>query len=126
VRQTPGLKTDLDFIDKMASEKEEENDHFLRSIKPLDNNALDALAHQVYDRVNAGIDCTACGNCCKSLVINVTQEEVGTLAEQLHLSQQETRDRYIEESQQGNCFINTIPCHFLADNKCTIYEHRFT
>ena len=120
------FQTDLNTIAAASLAKEEENDDFLRSLKPMDNTDLDALAHQVNNRVSAGIDCTACGNCCKSLVINVTLEEVGTLADYLNLSQQETRDRYIEESQQGNCFINTIPCHFLADNKCTIYEHRFT
>jgi Fe-S-cluster containining protein len=42
------------------------------------------------------------------------------------MSREDVKEKYIEESQQGNCFINTIPCHFLADNKCTIYENRFT
>lgn len=126
MQQISHLETDLDIIAIKANDKEEENDHFLRSLKPLDNAVLDTLAHKVYEQVNAGIDCTACGNCCKSLVINVTQEEVGMLADHLHLSQETTKEKYIEESLKGNCFINTIPCHFLADNKCTIYESRFT
>lgn len=126
VVQNQSLETDLNVIAKHAEEKEEENDHFLRSLKPMDNAVLDALAHSVYETVNAGIDCTTCGNCCKSLVINVTQEEVGMLAYHLHLSKEVTKEQYIEESLAGNCFINTVPCHFLADNKCTIYEARFT
>ena len=36
------------------------------------------------------------------------------------------KEKFIEESQGGQLIINTIPCHFLADNKCTIYENRFT
>jgi hypothetical protein len=83
------------------------------------------MAHAAYDRVSKAIDCTQCGNCCRSLVINVTQEEVGMLARHLQLPEQETKDKYIEESMQGNCYINTMPCHFLSDNKCTIYESRF-
>ena len=119
-------QTDLNFIANAAAEKEEENDHFLRSLRGRNDDELDAMAHSVNKEVSSGIDCTACGNCCKSLVINVTHEEVKLLADHLQLSQGLTKERYIEESLAGNCFINTIPCHFLADNKCTIYEHRFT
>src|SRR5205085_2961632 len=71
-------------------------------------------------------DCTQCGNCCSKLVINVTSEEVETLAQHLNSPVSAVKEKYIEESQQGNCFINTIPCHFLTDKKCTIYEQRFT
>ena len=39
--------------------------------------------------------------------------EVGTLAEHLKMNIDATKEKYIEESQQGNYFINTIPCHFL-------------
>ena len=123
---TPGYIIDLTFIAAEAVHKEEENDHFLRSIRNKDSIELDTLAHKLNDKVSAAIDCTACGNCCRSLVINVTQEEVGLLADHLKLPGEETKEKYIEESLAGNCFINTIPCHFLADDKCTIYEHRFT
>ncbi len=118
--------TDLLFIEKATLEKEEENNHFLRSLRSRSDIELDALAHTLNNEVSAAIDCTECGNCCRSLVINVTQEEVGLLAGHLMLSKEETKEKYIEESQQGNCFINTIPCHFFSANKCTIYEHRFS
>jgi len=126
VQKRTELETGLAFIADNAISKEEENDHFLLFVKYMDNDTLDAIAHKTNDSVSSGIDCTLCGNCCKSLVINVTNEEVGMLADHLKMSREQTKEKYIEESQQGNCFINTIPCHFLADNKCTIYEHRFT
>jgi Fe-S-cluster containining protein len=119
-------QTNLQFIAAAAIDKEEENDHFLLSVRAYDNAVLEAMVHEMNNTVSAGIDCTACGNCCKTLVINVTQEEVGKLAEHMHMSEVETRENYIEESLAGNCFINTMPCHFLADDKCTIYEARFT
>ncbi len=119
-------QTDLVVIAAASLEKEEENDYFLRSLKNRDTEELDVIVHSIYDKISGGIDCTSCGNCCKSLVINVKQEEIAPLAAHLNLSVDETKEKYIEESQQGNCFINTIPCHFLADNKCTIYEQRFT
>ena len=119
-------QTDLVFIAAASLEKVEENDYFLRSLKNRNTEELDVIVHSVYDEISAAIDCTLCGNCCKSLVINVMQQEIAPLAAHLHLSVEDTKEKYIEESQQGNCFINTIPCHFLSDNKCTIYEQRFT
>jgi len=84
------------------------------------------MAHLLNDEVSGSVDCTACGNCCKTLVINVMHEEIGTLAQHLQLSAAVTKEQYIEESLAGKCFINTMPCHFLADKKCSIYEARFT
>ena len=119
-------QTNLTTIAAIALLKEAENDHFLLSLRTHDSNALDEQVHDVYETVAAAIDCTACGNCCKTLVINVTQEEVTTLAEHLQMPREATKEQYIEESLAGNCFINTMPCHFLTDNKCTIYTARFT
>jgi Fe-S-cluster containining protein len=62
----------------------------------------------------------------KRLVINVTHVELGPLAAHMNLTPAETKEKYIEESMAGRLFINTMPCHFLAENKCTIYQARFT
>lgn len=122
----PNIIADLEFIAAQAEEKAEENDHFLRSLRNLDAAELDATAHVVNDEVSAAIDCTECGNCCNKLLINVTQTEVTGLAGTLGISEQKARELYIEESMGGNCFVNTIPCHFLSDKKCTIYAGRFS
>ena len=106
--------------------KEEENDHFLLSLKHQDGAVLDNKVHAINKRVSEAIDCTQCGNCCKTLVINITPEEVVGLAEYLQQPIEQVKEQYIEESQQGKCFINSIPCSFFADKKCTIYTHRFT
>ncbi len=119
-------QTDLNIIAAASISKEEENDHFLRSLRNRDDRELDVMVHLLNDEVSAGVNCTTCGNCCKTLVINVTHEEIGTLAKHLRLSEEEAKEQYIEESLAGKCFINTMPCHFLADKKCTIYEARFT
>ena len=107
-------------------EQEEENDHFLQHVRQFDNAELDTRVHELNDVISAAIDCTACGNCCKTLVINVADDELVPLAEHLQLSEEATKEKYIEESMAGRLFINTMPCHFLSDNKCTIYEARFT
>jgi Fe-S-cluster containining protein len=118
--------TDLPFIAVESEKKEEENDHFLRFIQRQDGKQLDELVHNINNKVSAAIDCTECGNCCSSLMINVKAEEVGPLAEHLEQPESTVLEMYVEESLAGNLFINAIPCHFLKEKKCSIYEHRFS
>ncbi len=120
------LQTDLKEIKEIAAEKEPENDRFRIFLKQQDGAQIDALVHQFNDEVTAQIDCTQCGNCCKSLMINVTDEEVESLAVNLQTDLAAVKEKYIEESEQGRMIINTIPCHFLAGTKCSIYRYRFT
>jgi hypothetical protein len=50
--------TSLTFIADASLEKEEENDHFLLSLRNLDNLVLDSMVHSLYAEISAGIDCT--------------------------------------------------------------------
>jgi Fe-S-cluster containining protein len=120
------IEKSLDIIAEKAMEKEEENDHFLYSLQQYDGAWLDGVVHGINKEVSKDIDCTDCGNCCSKLVINIAQEEITGLALYLDQPVEEVRNKYIEESLAGNCFINAVPCHFFADKKCTIYEGRFT
>ena len=105
---------------------EEENDAFRIYLKRLNSDELDKKVHTINDYVTPQIDCTACGACCRQLMINVTEEEKNTVANHLQVSPQRFKEEFLEESMQGKLIINTIPCHFLADSKCNIYENRFT
>jgi uncharacterized protein len=71
------------------------------------------------------IDCTSCGNCCKSLMVNINEQEASSLADHLRLSRDNFDNKYIEKGSNGIMLLNAIPCHFLSDNKCTVYEYRF-
>ncbi|HJU46356.1 MAG TPA: YkgJ family cysteine cluster protein [Chitinophagaceae bacterium] len=117
--------TDLAFIGKKEIEKEKENQQFYDFLLFHDFEELESKVHALYLSVEAAVDCTACGNCCQSLMINVTSEEVDILAEAMQTTPSAIKEKYIEESQQGQLIMNTIPCHFLSGRKCSIYEHRF-
>lgn len=101
-----------------------EQQAFIDFIKQHDPGAIDALVHRLNAEISPAIDCTQCGNCCRSLMINVTEEEAVNLAGHLQMPLPEFEKDYLEK---GNSLmvINRIPCHFLSHNKCTIYEHRF-
>ncbi len=117
--------TDLSVISVKCEEKEEENGHFLQFILRQNGVTLDQLVHNVNDHVAGLIDCTHCGNCCKMLMINVTAAEITQLASYLGEPVTKVKSDYIEESLAGNCIVNSIPCHFLHDKKCSIYPGRF-
>ena len=59
-------------------------------------------------------------------MINLTEENIRPVAATLSVSISEFKNKYVEESLQGQLIMNTIPCHFLSERKCTIYANRFT
>ena len=120
------LITDRSFIKAQAEIKEEENDAFRTYLNGLNGIELDKKVNAINEYVTPQIDCTACGACCRQLMINVTEEEKIEVAHHLNIAPQQFKDNYLEESMQGKLIINTIPCHFLQDSKCNIYENRFT
>ena len=109
----------------MANNRLEENDAFRVFLKNRDSDFIDKIVFGLNAKVEKEIDCTECGACCKSLMINVTAEEADQTAGKMNLSLSAFKEKYIEESIGGKFIINTIPCHFLKDKKCTIYEDRF-
>jgi len=119
------LQTSLTIIQQLATEKEEENNRFVSFLKQQDMNTTDGQVHKLNKLIEPQIDCTACGNCCKSLMINVTEEEADRVAVRLQLDRKIFDEQYLEKGGYGLMVINTIPCHFLTDNKCTVYEDRF-
>jgi Fe-S-cluster containining protein len=120
------LETNLTTILALAAERENENDDFRAFLKKQDSKKIDDLVHAITAAITPKIDCTECGNCCKTLMINITPEESERLASHLAMPLPDLKAKYIEESLQGKMIMNTIPCHFLGGTKCTIYEERFT
>ncbi|MBG9375079.1 YkgJ family cysteine cluster protein [Panacibacter sp. DH6] len=117
--------TDLAVLALTAAEKETENDLFKQFLQEQDVAAIDAAVFALDKEITPQIDCTACGNCCRSLMINVDGQDAERLARHLHMHTDDFYERYVERSSQGTLAVmNNIPCHFLADNKCTVYEAR--
>ena len=119
------LITDRVFIKNSAELKQDENDAFRVFLQKKESRELDEQVHRLNNIITPQIDCTSCGACCRSLMINVTPEESFTVARHLKLNPIEFKDKFLEKSMQGKLIMNTIPCAFLANSKCTIYRERF-
>jgi uncharacterized protein len=120
------LATSLAVIAQVAVEKERENQDFRFFLQQQDSDAVDRVVHRLNDEISARIDCTQCGNCCRSLMINITPDETTVLAQKLEKPLQELKATYIEESMEGEYILKQMPCPFLGGNSCTIYADRFT
>ncbi len=120
------LHTSLSFIAQEADNNEKENDAFAAFLRNIRQDQLiDEMVRQLNDEISPLIDCTACGNCCKSLMIRVSIDEVKYLADVLQQPVEEVEKKYFDQGITDQYVINMLPCHFLSDNKCTIYENRF-
>ncbi len=124
LRTSMNLITNLQLIASLAKEREEENYHFRSFLKRNDDKKTDKTVHRFNEEISAKIDCTRCGNCCRSLMINLEKSDSQRLSEHLNISEDDFEKNYTETSEEGTTIFNTIPCHFLSDNKCTVYEAR--
>jgi hypothetical protein len=59
--------TDLSTIARNAATNEEENFRFQQLLRNEDDNSIDSLVLALNESISPEIDCTACGNCCRSL-----------------------------------------------------------
>jgi Fe-S-cluster containining protein len=120
------IKTNLDEISIIAQEKQHENDAFAIYLKHQSSIEIDTLVAELNTVIEPKIDCTQCGNCCKTLMIQVEEEEIKVLTKNLKISTNKFKKKYIEQGGSNRMIMNTIPCHFLSENKCSVYEHRFS
>ncbi len=117
--------TDLVYLKTFAQSKEQENDRFKDFVRQINGDEVDDLVKELDAMVSPTINCTSCGNCCKSLMVCLNESEADALAEHLNQSREKFDATYLEKGSNGMMIMNQMPCHFLSDNKCTIYEYRF-
>ena len=120
------LITDPKVVEVLAKQNERHTLDFFRFLKVNKRSKeIDAVVHQLNDSVTSKIDCTQCGNCCKTMNAAMTQKEMTVLASCISLSPQKFKEDYLEHDEIENAyFIKTPPCVFLKDNKCMVYQQR--
>jgi uncharacterized protein len=121
------IEKDLKRIEKLARDREKANWAFRSFLKASDwsTNKVDITVHQFYREVSSQIECTSCANCCRKLQPLLTRADVNRLSKAEGLSINRFRARYLQptEDREGETF-NTLPCPFLRDNQCSVYEYR--
>jgi len=124
---TPNLhiETDLEQIAQLADQREEENDYFQSFLASQDAASIDARVFALQADITPKIDCRQCGNCCKTLMIEVTQPEAERVAEVLGVESDQFVAENLDKGIGQRMIMNAIPCRFLEALSCTIYADRF-
>ena len=55
----------------------------------------------------------------------VDNEEADLLSNHLKQTREIFEEKYVEKGSNGLMIMNQMPCQFLSENKCTVYEQRF-
>jgi Fe-S-cluster containining protein len=121
------LLTDLTKIRYYAGKNDKRNWEFRAKLKFIDmpTRELDGLVHRLHAEVSSQIDCRSCANCCKAMRPTVGKTEAGRIARHLGISNEAFKNEYIEfDHEEQRDLMKRIPCPFLQDNKCSIYELR--
>lgn len=120
------IVTDLQYIQKMAVKREQENCDFRSYLKGLNPKEIDALVHQITAEVTAQIDCTTCANCCKQIRPILDEEDISKFALGLDLPRSEFQRHYLapDKASPSKYSFNELPCPFLVEDRCSNYECR--
>jgi Fe-S-cluster containining protein len=126
---TDQIIRDIPLIARYSRHNEAADWRFAAHIKTglnCSDSKLDSIVQEETERVVAQIDCTTCGNCCRTLQIIVDSNDIARLAKRLNTTSREFSRRYVKTDplDQTKHFAST-PCKFLgSDNRCTVYEDR--
>ena len=108
-----------------AERKEDANFDFLNWLKwHKSQNQVDATAKESHTEVFARIDCTKCANCCKTISPRVEAADSKRISAALGISETEFIEQYLRLDDENQYEMNALPCPFLADDKCSIYDVR--
>ena len=119
------IETDINTIEKLAEQREKENWDFRCFLKGSDLSVerIDSVVNDLNRKVSAQIDCTECGSCCKVAQPILIDSDIKKLASHLKLAVTDFQAQYLREDEEG-FVLNTKPCPFLVENRCTVYAHR--
>jgi Fe-S-cluster containining protein len=109
-----------------AEKHDDDNYRFLRGLKQKPFKKVDRIALELHQEAFGIVDCTRCANCCRTLRIVITDDDIPRIAGHLGMGPDEFITTYLErDEEKGHYRVRATPCPFLGgDSKCTIYEVR--
>jgi Fe-S-cluster containining protein len=115
---------DLDTIKQLGEKNENINYRFRSFLKSKDSDRLDRTVHELFQLYASRIDCTKCGNCCTLLKPVIQNDDIKSLAALTNKPIQDFKRDYIVTDDDGDMHFIEIPCPFLKDKKCFVYDSR--
>ena len=101
-----------------AQSHDGENYEFLRSMKFQDYGFdPDELAGELHRQAFQIVDCTRCANCCKTMDIVFSDEDVERIAGHLEMANSDFIETYLEANKEDGPYkARQKPCPFLGED----------
>jgi Fe-S-cluster containining protein len=116
--------TDLDTIKRLGKTNENVNYRFRSFLKSKDSDRLDRTVHELFQFYSSQMDCTKCGNCCTLLKPIIQDTDIKILALLTNKPIQDYKRDFIVTDEDGDMHFKELPCLFLKDRKCSVYNSR--
>lgn len=120
------MVTDLAELRRLAESKQAENVDFRRFLTA--HHVPEEPFHILAGDIQQHTDCTACGNCCRFTLVNVTAHDLDAVAQHLGMPRADVVRLYTmpdpESPSQRVLRNERDACAFLDGNICLIYEAR--
>ena len=118
--------TDLVQIRQLGDKKRDENLRFRRFMKSRDHS--DRILRRIAEGIQDQIDCTQCGNCCKTSTTHLAERDIERLARHLHIAREQFIASYTQpDEEEGGLNLKFTPdagCVFLDGKICSVYDAR--
>ena len=116
------FETNPKRLSKLCEQQEEANTCFYKFLKSdkLNQRRFSNIVKEVTKK----IDCTSCGNCCKKIAPDISNEDIKRISSYLSLSTEEFIQKYLKKTTEDRFQFKDTPCIFLQQNRCEIYKVR--
>ena len=116
---------DLEKFSKAANRDKKKLTLFLQKFDEIVPPDLSEIVEEEDKKVWEKVDCTVCANCCKTMTPIFTKDDIARISLHMNMSENEFFEHYLEiEEDTGSTVNKVLPCVFLIDNKCSIYDVR--
>jgi len=118
---------EIPLIRRYAESMEDDNWRFRTFVKHrlvMPDDELDRVVQETTEAVSSHIDCTKCANCCRTMQVVVDAADADRLAKRLNMTAAAFAKRHMKFDEHSDGYLSSIPCPFLKENACTVYEDR--
>lgn len=110
---------------RSASRRKAKLRAFLKRLDELVPVDMPRLVAEADAAVWQKVSCTECANCCKTMTPTYKRPDIVRLATHFRITPAAFKAKWLSKDETSGDWVNkSLPCPFLVDNLCSVYEVR--
>ena len=122
------LVVNINEVRRLAELKENGNWKFRTYLKGQSRSKIDRIVHRLNREISSKIDCTKCGNCCKSLLPELDSEDIEIFSNGLSMKKENFVKEFLlvspDSTNRYEFNSENDSCPFLDEKHCSNYKFR--